>query len=75
MADRYNGMKRARDWVGQRVALTRAVGNGYCQLPEGYVGTITSQSAAGLCFEGDPCACCKVKPRLTRLGYFSVRLA
>lgn len=45
MADKFNGMKRARDWVGQRVVLTRAIGNGYCELPEGYVGTITSQSA------------------------------
>ncbi|MFN8995629.1 MAG: hypothetical protein ACK5X3_18450 [Pseudomonadota bacterium] len=74
MADKYNGMKRAGDWVGQRVELVREIGNGYCLLPAGYVGTIVSQSAAGLAFEGEPCGCCKVKPRVTRLGYFSVRL-
>lgn len=72
--DKYNGMKRAGDWKGQRVELTRDIGNGYCSVPAGYVGTITQQGSTGLTFEGDPCGCCKVKPRLTRLGYFSVRL-
>lgn len=72
--DKYNGMKRAGDWKGQRVELVREIGNGFCSLPAGYVGTITQQGSTGLTFEGDPCGCCKVKPRVTRLGYHSVRL-
>lgn len=75
MYSKYNGMKRARDWVGKRVSLSRAIGNGYCQAPAGYTGMITNLSSAGLTFEGDPCPCCTVRPRFTRLGYFSVRLA
>lgn len=74
MAGKYNGMKRAADWKGKRVELVREIGNGYCQLPAGYVGTITQQGSTGLTFEGEPCGCCKVKPRVTRLSYFSVRL-
>ena len=73
--DKYKGMKRARDWIGQRVELVRPVGNGYCELPAGYVGMITNQAPGGLNFEGEQCGCCKVKPRVTRLGYHSVRLA
>lgn len=72
--DKYNGMKRAGDWVGKSVELVREIGNGNSLLPAGYVGKVISQSSNGLAFEGEPCGCCKVKPRLTRLGYFSVRL-
>ena len=72
---KYNGMKFARDWVGQRVELVRPIENGNCRLPQGYVGQITGQTSRGLDFRGDPCKCCNVQPRVTRLSYFDVRLA
>lgn len=71
---KYNGMRRACDWIGQRVELVHPVGNGYCRLPAGYVGLITGLNSKGLQFEGEPCECCKVRPRVTGLGYYTVRL-
>lgn len=72
---KYNGMKRAKDWVGQPVTLARDVSNAYCALPRGYRGKITQQHSYGLTFEGEACGCCKVRPVVTRLNYFDVQLA
>lgn len=72
---KYNGMKRAGDWVGQSVELARDISNSYCALPQGYRGKVTQQNANGLTFEGEACDCCKVAPRITRLSYFDVRIA
>lgn len=75
MAGKYNGMKRARDWVGKDVMLAREIETGAARHPAGLRGRIVSQSARGLDFEREPCACCGVRCRITRLGYFDVELA
>lgn len=75
MADRYNGMRRARDWVGKRVEITRELSNGFCKLPAGYRGVIKDQNNQGLTFEGEPCNCCSVQPRMSRVRYHDVRLS
>lgn len=74
MSAKFNGMKRAGDWVGKRVVLTRDVGNGYCVTPAGYAGRITHQYPGGLEFEGDKCECCGVQPRIRLTGYHKVRV-
>lgn len=74
MSGKYNGMKYARDWVGQRVTLAREIGTGAAKHPAGLRGKIVSQNARGLDFEGEPCQCCGVQPRITRLGYYDVTL-
>lgn len=71
---KYNGMKYARDWVGKTVVLAGETVTGAARHPAGLRGRIVSQSARGLDFETDPCACCGVRCRITRLGYYDVAL-
>lgn len=75
MAGKYNGMKYARDWVGKSVVLARDICTGAAKHPAGLRGVIVSQSSRGLDFEREPCPCCGVQPRITRLGYYDVNLA
>jgi len=72
--DRFNGMKRAADWVGRKVITIREAKNGFFIIPEGTKGVITSQSNTGLVFVGDQCSCCGVQTRISRLPYHAVQL-
>lgn len=75
MRGKYNGMKHARDWLGQPVMLAREIGTGAARYPAGLRGRIVGQGPNGLEFEADTCACCGVRPRITHLGYFDVEIA
>ncbi|MBP6056815.1 MAG: hypothetical protein KA524_00050 [Nitrosomonas sp.] len=72
--DKFNGMKRAADWVGRKVITIREAENGFFIIPKGTKGVITSQSNTGLVFVGDKCCCCGVQTRISRLPYHAVQL-
>lgn len=71
---KFNGMKRAADWVGQRVVLAKPIGNGAADHPRLLRGQVTSQEPRGLTFRGDKCGCCGVQAQISRLAYTDVRL-
>jgi len=74
MAGKYNGMKRAGDWRGKQVKTVRKLSNGWCQIPAGTSGHITSSGRNGLHFHSDPCPCCGIVSKISALDYCDVKL-
>ncbi len=73
--DRYNGMKKAGDWIGKKVVTTQALRNGLAELPAGTSGTVRGCARGALNLDLHACECCKIKLHITRVSYFDVSLA
>lgn len=70
MTHKYGGMKRASDWDGARVTLTREVRNGMGIVPTGTAGRLGNWTRNGnVHFEADPCSCCGAVFRVSGLHY------
>ncbi len=62
------GGKLVRDWVGKRVKTVREMSNGWCTIASGTICTVDSVSGGtGLSLVSDPCSCCGVKVRISRI--------
>lgn len=72
---RYNGKKRAADWMGRRIVSTEAIRNGWATVPAGTLGRVHDRSPpfGGLDIDFDPCTCCGVKVAVRQVGYHKVR--
>jgi hypothetical protein len=73
--DKYNGMRRARDWEGKKIVTLRDLTNGLGLYPAGSKGVVECVSRGSLSLQLDACECCHAKPYITRVSYFDVRLA
>ena len=71
---KYNGMRRAGDWVGKTARINREASNGWGTIPSGTIGEIVSQSNTGLTFESLKCRCCGARMTISRLPYDAVEL-
>lgn len=72
--DKYNGMKRARDWVGKRIRSVESMQNGYVDIPVDSKGIVLAQSPTGLRIKFDKCECCGVSAFISKVTYFSIKL-
>ncbi|GAB0154702.1 hypothetical protein [Marinobacterium sp. BA1] len=71
---KYNGMKRAADWVGHQVKATRQIEtNGGNAVSSGMQGEVTG-AFSGLNVTFDVCNCCGTKTHVTKLDYEAVEL-
>ena len=73
--DRYNGMKRAGDWVGKEIVTVREMGNGLGVFPPGTKGVVESVSCGALNLRLIGCERCNIQARITRVDYFAGKLA
>lgn len=71
--DRYNGMRRAGDWLGKRVRLKRTVTTRAQNAPAGFEGVVVAVHN-GLDIEGPRCPNCGVSFFVRKVGYFLVEL-
>jgi hypothetical protein len=71
---KYNGMKRAADWVGLRVQATRDIENNRGDaVMTGMQGKVTS-AFKGLSVTFDVCKHCGTKTHVVKLEYTAVEL-
>lgn len=61
------------DWKDKRVRTTHAMTSGVHAVPAGTECTVTDVSP-GLYLQGDPCKCCAVSWRMSRVDYRHVTL-
>lgn len=73
MADKYNGMRRARDWLGKRIRLMRDISTGAAVYPKGMAGTVMD-TGPSMYVKGEPCPCCGVSMYIRKLSYFDIVL-
>lgn len=72
-AARHGLPKRMRDVVGMTVVTTRAMSNGYMEIPAGTSAVVTSASDwTRVRIRGAPCACCGIAANMT-VDAFSLR--
>jgi len=70
MSKKYGGMKKAGDWAGQRVRLTREVRNGMGIVKAGQIGVLGGFIVNGnIDFQADECKCCGAVFRVSGLEY------
>lgn len=74
MSKKYNGMKRARDWIGQPIRITRTMRNGAGEYPVGTRGIVQDLWRGGLSLALFGCDSCQSKDFITRVDYGSVEL-
>lgn len=74
MSKKYNGMKRARDWVGQPIRTTRTMRNGVGEYPAGTKGIVEELSRGGLSLALYRCSNCQGKEFISRVDYHSVEI-
>lgn len=74
---KYGGMKKAGDWAGRRVRLTREIQNGMGRVPKGTAGIIdcTEIRNGTIHFMADPCSCCGAQFKVFGLHYGDFELA
>lgn len=67
---KYGGMKKAEDWAGKSVRLTREVANGMGVVPTCTPGKLSGGIKAGhIHFTADPCNHCGAQFRVSGLTY------
>lgn len=72
--DKYNGMKRAGDWIGKKVISTRRVSNGWGAVPSGTPGTITGVTRGSLNVTFQCCDKCGFELHVSRVEYHAFKL-
>lgn len=67
--------KRQRDWPGLKVRTNKPMRNAYAELPAGHRMTIDHVTHGNaLHLKGEPCKCCGVAIRISRVAWFDLEL-
>lgn len=67
------GKKLIRDWVGLTVRFRTQLGNGMGRMPAGTLAKVR-YAHGGLEVETEPCKCCGLQLRITRVSFTDVEV-
>lgn len=71
--NKYNGKKRAKDWLGCRFRTKREFKNGWATMPAGSTGVVSSAgSPKGLHIKFDSCGHCGIQVQMSYVSYHDI---